>query len=151
MVPAHDIRSQNMDTFLGQFWHIVNPALMVGVYFLIFGVLLDARRGVDNYLGFLVIGVVLFQLTQRIVQDASMTISRNEGLLRLSRSRPLSETPAKSWAGSDTSTRHFSGRKITRSSPPMRHPKLRRSCWGSTTSSPGGRGVPISRSRFFGR
>lgn len=82
VVPRQDIRAQNMDTALGQFWHVVNPALMVGVYFAIFGVLLDARRGVDPYLAFLVIGVVVFQLTQRCVQDAAGVLPSNEGLIR---------------------------------------------------------------------
>ncbi|MEM9035812.1 MAG: ABC transporter permease [Actinomycetota bacterium] len=82
VVPANDIRVQNMDTALGQLWHVVNPTLMVAVYYLIFGVVLDTDRGVDNYLGFLVVGVLLFQLSQRIIQDGSMVMGRNEGLIR---------------------------------------------------------------------
>ncbi|MEO1062034.1 MAG: ABC transporter permease [Actinomycetota bacterium] len=82
VVPANDIRAQNMDNTLGQLWHLLNPMMLVGVYLLIFGVVLDANRGVENYLGFLVIGVLLFQLTQRVVQDAAMAIGRNEGLVR---------------------------------------------------------------------
>ncbi|MCY4293813.1 MAG: hypothetical protein OXC58_03085, partial [Acidimicrobiaceae bacterium] len=82
LVPAQDLRAQNMSTVLGQFWHIVNPALLVGVYFLIFGVVIDTSRGVENFLGFLIIGVVLFHLTQRVVQDAAVCISRNLGLIR---------------------------------------------------------------------
>ena len=82
VVPAQDLRAQNMDTALGQLWHLVNPALLVGVYFLIFGVLLDTRRGVDNFLGFLIVGVVLFHLIQRVVQDAAVCIVRNLSLIR---------------------------------------------------------------------
>lgn len=82
VVPRQDIRAQNMDTVLGQFWHIVNPAMMVGVYFVIFGVVLEARRGVEPYLAFLVIGVVLFQLSQRVAQDAASVLPTNEGLIR---------------------------------------------------------------------
>ena len=82
VVPAQDLRSQNMDTLLGQLWHLVNPAMLVGVYFLIFGVVLDTRRGVDNFLGFLVVGVVLFHLIQRVVQDAAVAITRNMGLIQ---------------------------------------------------------------------
>ena len=82
VVPAQDLRAQNMDTTLGQLWHLLNPALLVGVYFFIFGVLLDTRRGVDNFLGFLIVGVVLFHLTQRVVQDAAVCIVRNLGLIR---------------------------------------------------------------------
>ena len=82
VVPAQDLRAQNMDTALGQLWHLLNPALLVGVYFLIFGVVLDTRRGVDNFLGFLIVGVVLFHLIQRVVQDAAVCITRNLGLIR---------------------------------------------------------------------
>lgn len=82
VVPAQDLRAQNMDTALGQLWHLLNPALLVGVYFLIFGVVLDTRRGVENFLGFLIVGVVLFHLIQRVVQDAAVCIGRNQGLIR---------------------------------------------------------------------
>ena len=71
-----------MGTALGQMWHLANPALLVGVYFLIFGVVIDTSRGVENFLGFLIVGVVLFHLTQRVVQDAAVCITRNLGLIR---------------------------------------------------------------------
>ena len=82
LVPAQDLRAQNMGTALGQLWHLANPALLVGVYFLVFGVLLDTSRGVENFLGFLIVGVVLFHLTQRVVQDSAVCITRNLGLIR---------------------------------------------------------------------
>ena len=82
VVPANDLRAQNMDTVLGQLWHILNPAALVAVYWLVFGVLLETDRGIDNFLGFLVIGVLVFQLTQRVVQDGAVAIPRNEGLIR---------------------------------------------------------------------
>jgi len=82
VVPIQDLRAQNMDTAMGQLWHLLNPALLVGVYFFIFGVVLDTRRGVDNFLGFLIVGIVLFHLTQRVIQDAAVCITRNMGLLR---------------------------------------------------------------------
>ncbi|WP_428119074.1 ABC transporter permease [Candidatus Poriferisodalis sp.] len=82
VVPAQDLRAQNMDTTLGQLWHLVNPALLVGVYFLVFGVIIDTRRGVDNFLAFLIIGVVLFHLTQRVTLEAAGSITQNLGLIR---------------------------------------------------------------------
>ncbi len=82
LVPVQDLRAQNMGSALGQLWHLANPALMVAVYFLIFGLVIDTSRGVDNFLGFLVVGVVWFHLTQRVVQDAAMSIPRNLGLIR---------------------------------------------------------------------
>ncbi|WP_423918063.1 ABC transporter permease [Candidatus Poriferisodalis sp.] len=82
VVPAQDLRAQNMDTTLGQFWHLMNPALLVGVYFLVFGVVIDTSRGVSNFLGFLIVGIVLFHLTQRVVQEAAVSITQNLGLIR---------------------------------------------------------------------
>ena len=82
LVPVQDLRAQNMGSALGQLWHLLNPALLVGVYFLIFGLVIDTSRGVDNFLGFLVVGVVWFHLTQRVVQDAAVCIPRNLGLIR---------------------------------------------------------------------
>ena len=82
VVPANDIRAQNMDTVLGQVWHILNPAALIAVYWLVFGVLLENNRDIDNFVGFLVVGVLIFQLTQRVVQDGAIAIPRNEGFIR---------------------------------------------------------------------
>jgi teichoic acid transport system permease protein len=82
VVPINDMRAQNMDTALGQLWHLMNPIMLISVYYVIFGVVLDTTRGVDNFLGFLVIGVLLFQLTQRVIQESAASIRRNEFLIR---------------------------------------------------------------------
>jgi teichoic acid transport system permease protein len=50
---------------LGQVWQILTPLLNVAVYYLIFGFILDTSRGVDNFIAFLVIGVFVFNFTQR--------------------------------------------------------------------------------------
>lgn len=77
-----DLRAKHMDSLLGQFWHLLNPALMVLIYYVVFGVLLDARRGVDNYISFLVIGVLVFRQSQRAITDAASSVSQNAGLVR---------------------------------------------------------------------
>jgi teichoic acid transport system permease protein len=50
---------------LGQVWQVLTPLLNVAVYFLIFGVILGTKRGIHNYVAFLVIGVFVFNFTQR--------------------------------------------------------------------------------------
>ena len=82
VVPFQDLRAKNMDNLLGQLWHLVNPAMLLGVYFFVFGVLLNTSRGVDNFLGFLLIGIILFHLIQRVAQDAAVCVTRNLGLIR---------------------------------------------------------------------
>lgn len=81
-VPISDIRTQNMDTVLGQFWHILNPAINIAIYWLIFGVILEVDRGVENFLAFLVIGITMIQLGTRIMADTVGSIARDEGLIR---------------------------------------------------------------------
>jgi teichoic acid transport system permease protein len=82
VIPRQDARSRQMTTVLGQTWHLLNPMLMTLIYFVVFGKILNAQRGVDSYIAFLTIGVLFFQLCQRITQDAASVIPRNEGLIR---------------------------------------------------------------------
>lgn len=77
-----DLRGRHMNSVLGQVWHLLNPALMITVYYFIFGVVLDARRGVDHYITFLVTGVMSFRLAQSIITDSAGSIPKNLELIR---------------------------------------------------------------------
>ena len=67
---------------LGQLWSLLNPALLIVSYFLVFGLLLRTSRGVDNFIGFLSIGVVLFGVTASVLSSGAKAISGNLGLVR---------------------------------------------------------------------
>ena len=67
---------------LGQLWQVLTPLLNAGVYYLIFGVLLDVSRSVENYPAFLIAGVFIFTYTQRSVMGGARSISGNLGLIR---------------------------------------------------------------------
>jgi teichoic acid transport system permease protein len=77
-----DMRAKHMNSVLGQFWHLLNPAMMIFVYWLVFGLILDARRGVENYISFLVVGVIIFRFTQNAIMGAAKSIAANLGLIR---------------------------------------------------------------------
>jgi teichoic acid transport system permease protein len=77
-----DLRAKHMNSVLGQLWHLLNPAMMIAVYFLVFGVILDARRGVDNYVSFLVAGVIIFRFTQSSIIGCGKSLDSNVGLIR---------------------------------------------------------------------
>lgn len=78
-----ELRSQNQDTLLGQAWHLLNPLLLVAVYWLIFGVVLDITRGgVDNYVGFLIVGVITFNFTRTAVTSGARVIVKNRSLVQ---------------------------------------------------------------------
>jgi teichoic acid transport system permease protein len=81
-VPAGELRSKHMNTLLGNVWHLLNPILQVGVYFLIFGLLLNTKRGVENFLPFLAIGVFSFGYMQRSITACASSIISNQGLIR---------------------------------------------------------------------
>jgi teichoic acid transport system permease protein len=67
---------------LGQLWQVLTPLLNAGVYFLIFGLLLDVHRGIPNYLAFLVTGVFVFNFTQRAFISTSTVITDSLPLIR---------------------------------------------------------------------
>ncbi|MCA1781505.1 MAG: ABC transporter permease [Dermatophilaceae bacterium] len=71
--------SGNRDMVLGNLWLVGRPLLEGAVYYIIFGLLLKTSRGIDNFTGFLLIGVFLFSYTARCVTRgvASMAAARN--------------------------------------------------------------------------
>lgn len=81
-VPLSEIRVKHLDTVLGNVWFLVNPLMQTAVYFLIFGVLLEIDRGVENYPVFLVIGVLVFRLFSQSVSGGANSMRRNETLMR---------------------------------------------------------------------
>ncbi|HJP24935.1 MAG TPA: hypothetical protein QGG16_06380, partial [Acidimicrobiales bacterium] len=81
-VPLNDLRSQNAHTLLGGAWLVLNPLLQVGVYFLVFGVIMPIDRGVDSYLVFLTLGVFAFHYSQRIISDGARSMVSSMGLIR---------------------------------------------------------------------
>jgi len=81
-VPLNELRSQNAHTLLGGIWLVLNPLLQVGVYFLVFGVIMPIDRGVDSYLVFLTIGVFTFHYSQRVISDGARSVVSSMGLIR---------------------------------------------------------------------
>ena len=81
-VPLADLRSQNAHTLLGGIWLVLNPLLQVGVYFLVFGVIMPIDRGVDSYLVFLTLGVFAFHYSQRVITDGARSVVSSMGLIR---------------------------------------------------------------------
>ncbi|MFJ4620964.1 ABC transporter permease [Streptomyces sp. NPDC088812] len=78
------LTAQYSQAKLGQLWQVATPLLNAGVYFAIFGLILDAGRGMDKdvYIPFLVTGVFVFTFTQSSVMTGVRAISGNLGLVR---------------------------------------------------------------------
>ncbi|GHJ36429.1 ABC transporter permease [Streptomyces sp. TS71-3] len=76
------LTSQYSQAKLGQVWQIMTPLLNAAVYYLIFGLLLNSKRGVPDYIPFLVTGVFVYTFTQQSVMAGTRAISGSLGLVR---------------------------------------------------------------------
>ncbi len=78
-VAVNELRNRQITNVLGNLWHLLNPALTIGVYYLIFGVILKSDRGVDNFLLFLTIGLFVFQFSQKSTIDGAESVVDEQG------------------------------------------------------------------------
>ncbi|QPP07812.1 ABC transporter permease [Streptomyces bathyalis] len=78
------LRAQYSQAKLGQLWQVVTPVLNAGVYYVIFGLILQTGRGMatEVYIPFLVTGVFVFTFTQSSALSGVRAVSGNLGLVR---------------------------------------------------------------------
>jgi len=76
------VTSGTRETLLGQAWLVINPMLNGLAYYLIFGMVLGAKGGIPNFLGYLIIGVFLFQFTTQCVTGGARSIAGGRNLIR---------------------------------------------------------------------
>lgn len=69
-------------TILGKVWLILNPMLLGFTFFLIFGLLLGTDRGIENFLGYLIIGLMMFLYTARSFTAGARSVSSGKNLIR---------------------------------------------------------------------
>ena len=83
-VPLGQLAARNQDTMLGRLWNLLNPLLLIAIYYFIFQTVLgiEDRRGVDNYLAFLTVGVITYNFTRSSVQGGALAIVRNRALVQ---------------------------------------------------------------------
>lgn len=75
------VHKNGRDRYLGNLWVILDPIFQVAVYVLIFGVILKIDRGMDNFIGFLVIGVVFFGVFSTGITGGSNLIQNSRSLI----------------------------------------------------------------------
>ncbi|GIH97513.1 ABC transporter permease [Planobispora siamensis] len=74
--------SKYSNSALGQLWQVLTPLLNAAIYYLMFGLILGAQKGIDNYPAFLITGMFVFTYTQRSVSGGAKSISGNLSLIR---------------------------------------------------------------------
>jgi teichoic acid transport system permease protein len=76
------VASGTRQSLLGKAWLVLNPLVDGGVYFLVFGVLMQGGRGIDNFVGYLLIGVFLFQFTTQSINGGARSVQSGKNLIR---------------------------------------------------------------------
>ncbi|MFJ4617738.1 ABC transporter permease [Streptomyces sp. NPDC088812] len=76
------LTAQYSQAKLGQVWQVMTPLLNAAVYYFIFGVLLETKEGVPDFIPFLVTGVFVWTFTQSSIMTGTRAISGNIGLVR---------------------------------------------------------------------
>lgn len=83
---------RNKRNKLGSLWLILLPVFNGIIYYTIFGIVLKVGDGLSNYIGFLIIGVFMFQMTTGALTTSSDSIFAGRKQMRAS-SLPLAMSP----------------------------------------------------------
>ncbi|MFF2518397.1 ABC transporter permease, partial [Streptomyces sp. NPDC058086] len=76
------LTAQYSQAKLGQLWQVATPLLNATVYYFIFGILLNTKNHVKDFIPFLVTGVFIWTFTQNSIMSGTRAISGNLGLVR---------------------------------------------------------------------
>lgn len=71
----------NDDMFLGKMWTVLEPVFRIAMYGLIFGLLLNTSRGIENFIGYLIIGITFFGFISRGPNSGSGLVQRTQNLI----------------------------------------------------------------------
>lgn len=73
--------SENSELLLGRFWTLLEPLLRIAMYAFLFGLVLNTSRGIENFIGFLVLGLTFFSMISRGLGHGSGLLQRSRGLI----------------------------------------------------------------------
>ena len=76
------LEAENGRNRLGMGWVVLKPLLNAAVYGLVFGLLLQTSRGVDNFVPFLVIGVLMFEYFSTCFTTGAKSITSSAALVQ---------------------------------------------------------------------
>ncbi|WP_426936741.1 ABC transporter permease [Brevibacterium sp. LE-L] len=74
--------SSTRKNLLGYGWLFLNPLLSVLAYWFVFGFILQTSRGIDNFVGFLVIGVFVFGYTGKCMTGGTGSIRSGASMIK---------------------------------------------------------------------
>lgn len=69
------------DTFLGRLWIVLDPLLQFMFYGFVFGIVLNISKGMDNFPGYLILGVVFFRTATRGITTGLGQVQKSKALV----------------------------------------------------------------------
>ncbi len=75
-----EIRGKYKGSFLGVLWSFVNPLLQVAVYAIVFPYIM--RIQTDNYLIYLIIGIIPWTFFTTVINQGMVTVRMNAGIIK---------------------------------------------------------------------
>ena len=76
------VQSGHDKTNLGTAWLVLTPLLSGLSFYLIFGLLLSTSKGIENFIGYLLIGTFTFQMTTRSILGGAKSLTSNTSMIR---------------------------------------------------------------------
>ncbi|WP_029253124.1 ABC transporter permease [Paraoerskovia marina] len=74
--------AKNQNSYLGQVWSVLTPTLNALVYAIIFGIVLETSRGLENVIAFIVVGTFMFRFFERSISGGAKSVQSNAHLMR---------------------------------------------------------------------
>lgn len=74
-----NLRSEASRTYLSFIWWVLEPLISLGIYYFVFGVIF--QKGTEDYVPFLLIGLVAWQWFAQSVSHCSSSIVQNQALI----------------------------------------------------------------------
>lgn len=76
------VRAGTRATILGSAWLVLQPMLNAAGYMVIFGLIMKSNRGIENFLGYLIIGVFMFQFTSKCISAGGQSLLAGRSMMR---------------------------------------------------------------------
>lgn len=76
------VRTQNSNHRLGSFWLLAKPLLDIVFYGILFGMVLKVTRGIDNFVAYIIIGILMFQYMAGVINNAASVMNQGRAMMR---------------------------------------------------------------------
>ena len=74
-----DLKAERDRGYLGYLWWFIEPIMFMAAFYIVFGLLM--RRGEENFVSFLLIGLVTWKWFAGSIQQSMVSIKANKGIL----------------------------------------------------------------------